>query len=465
MSIVHIALTEIVVSEDRQRKTFDEAELESLRESITDPRHGLYNPLLVRPRNDGKFTLVAGERRFRAISGITEPYKFGEATVQPGFVPALASHFQNDFDAMEAELFENVLRVNLTWQEQAAAISALHKIRTEKNPKHSAGMTAALISGTGKDYAPGTAYEKVNNAIFVSGFLDNPEVRKATTLKEGTKIASRIMEEEHLNRLKQIRDARVMEAAKEASMEKVEVDEQTPPKFDFLPPTSPKAPDGVFYAGDFRTHLDKIPDGTVQVVLTDPPYGMGVADFADGGRGTLKHEYSEEGFEDLYRALIESLDDKCTANAHVYIFCDIDFFHEAKQMFSEQWTVRRAPLIWSRGQMGKLADGGPTGYTRTYELILHARRGKRSLPEVCPDVIVVTEGMKEKIHAAQKPVPLYSKLIALSALPGELVWDPFAGSGTIFHAAKETMTKAIGMELNPKFATNIEMFLTGEPPF
>jgi DNA modification methylase len=51
-------------------------------------------------------------------------------------------------------------------------------------------------------------------------------------------------------------------------------------------------------------------------------------------------------------------------------------------------------------------------------------------------------------HAAQKPVALYRELLSRSCLPGQLVLDPFCGSGPIFPAAHELKVRATGIELD-----------------
>ena len=55
-------------------------------------------------------------------------------------------------------------------------------------------------------------------------------------------------------------------------------------------------------------------------------------------------------------------------------------------------------------------------------------------------------------HGAQKPVALYIDLLKRSVKPGDVVFDPFAGSGTIFPAAHQAKVKAIGIEMNPEYA-------------
>jgi len=110
--------------------------------------------------------------------------------------------------------------------------------------------------------------------------------------------------------------------------------------------------------------------------------------------------------------------------------------------------------------MGKLSEGTGQGYSRNYEVILFATRGSRPCSRVARDVIEITADAN-KIHAAQKPVELYKYLLAMSAIPGDTVLDAFAGSGTIFKAARELFLTPIGIELNPKFATYCRMALEG----
>jgi site-specific DNA-methyltransferase (adenine-specific) len=52
-------------------------------------------------------------------------------------------------------------------------------------------------------------------------------------------------------------------------------------------------------------------------------------------------------------------------------------------------------------------------------------------------------------HAAQKPVALLEDLLRRSALPGNVVCDPFCGSGSIFPAAHALKCRAVGVELDP----------------
>ncbi len=96
---------------DQPRKTFDRATLEELAESIV--RHGLLQPILVREYADGRYQIIAGERRFRAskIAGLAE-------------IPAIVLE-KDDKKAAEIALIENIQREDLNPIEEAMAYRAL----------------------------------------------------------------------------------------------------------------------------------------------------------------------------------------------------------------------------------------------------------------------------------------------------------------------------------------------------
>ena len=106
-----IALTEIVPNPRQPRGTFDQGALEELAHSLREV--GLLQPVLVRPRDDGRFELIAGERRYRAakLAGLDA-------------IPAVVRLTEDDQLLTEA-LVENVHRADLNALEEAAAYQQL----------------------------------------------------------------------------------------------------------------------------------------------------------------------------------------------------------------------------------------------------------------------------------------------------------------------------------------------------
>jgi len=495
MKIVPIG--SIKVPDSRQRTVFPEQEMEDLKQSILSQK-GLMCPILLRPNRSapGTYYLVAGERRLRAITGIDRNYTCGNETIPQGHVPAVVKEFSSDIEIMEAELHENVIRLDLSWQDKALAIDKLHKLKKLQDPRQTHFMTAALIDTSSsvekKGSAAPRALERVHQSILVAAHMDNPEVAKAGSLKDATKVVSRKLEREAIEKLRASAATRAAaneaarlaaaasEAEKQSALAAAVAAKDPVALVKALAATNPEESQVIekrqtfletisksncnLLRGDCRDHLPSIPDGSVNVVITDPPYGMGVEHFNDTGDSTLGHEYSESDFHEIHIALVQNLERMCAASAHVYVFCDLDYFPTLKGMFGPTWRVRRTPLIWSKGNTGNLADGVATGYRRSYEAILYATRGRRHCAELISDVITVPM-VKFNSLAAQKPPELYTTLLKMSAVPGDTILDAFAGSGTIFLAAKALpLITVIGIEKDPMFQGLCELAMQGKVP-
>lgn len=106
-----LPINEIIPNRDQPRKTFDEAALEELAQSIK--QHGVLQPLLVRPFPSGGYQLVAGERRWRAcrIAGLNK-------------VPVVIKEL-TDTETMEIAIIENLQREDLNPIEEAEGLQAL----------------------------------------------------------------------------------------------------------------------------------------------------------------------------------------------------------------------------------------------------------------------------------------------------------------------------------------------------
>ncbi len=424
MTVNYINMTAITTGE-RHRKKFSPRPLKDLEDSILLPM-GLLHPIIVRQVAPDEYALVVGERRLRAIRNIHDAEKsffFAGHEVDHEMIPCIvADPSLSDSDIYEAELDENIRREDLTWQERVSAISELHALRTKANPLHTFADTARELQ-TPAELEPGQLPPTTRprsthtaNSVLIAEHLHDEDVANAPSERDALRIITRKME--------------LLFAA------------ATPR------PTSPHT----LHYGDFQSiHFEA---GQFDTVITDPPYGVGVKHFGNAAR--LRHEYDEEDSEPLHQHLVELLTRSCAPDAHVFIFCDFDFFLTLKYMFTEYgWKVRRTPLIWSKGNMGHLPEGDVYGFKRSYELILVASRGDKSYKSLITDILH-SEAPRNKIHAAQKPIELYTALLQISTYAGEFVFDPFAGSGPIFAAATEVGAIATGCEISEKFITHME---------
>ena len=420
MKLIHIEA--IKVAPDRQRRTFDEGKLREFSEVIST--QGLLHPIILRVVGDDYY-LVAGERRLRAI---TDLYALGGQFMHDGevvranFIPYTLLSDLDPLAAEEAELSENIHRVDLSWQERAAAHSRLAALRTaQASLKGEQAPTVAAISLEVRGSSEGIHQENTRRELLVAKHLDNPAVAAAKTVDEAFKI---------------LRKAETQQQHRELG-----------------------ASVGRTFTADFHQVLNtdslawmqQAAEKQFDVILTDSPYGMGADTFGDsGGVAAGAHGYSDtpELYESILQVCEKELYRLAKDQAHMYWFCDLDKFIDTRERFrAAGWQVFRTPLIWYK-RAGMRAPWPEHGPQRKYEVILYAVKGKRPILKMLGDVLEYTADSNLG-HAAQKPVALLQDLLSRSALPGNIVFDPFAGSGTTLAAAHNMKCVTVSIELDP----------------
>lgn len=417
-------IARVTVAADRQRQSFDPVALLELSTSIRE--RGLFHALLVRP--DG--TLIAGERRLRAIREHLEPlghtFTYAGQPVPPGHVPTITLTTEDPLVLEEIELEENTVRKDLTWQELAQATARLHHLRDAQKVRATGGTARQTVAETAQEVrgsSIGSNQEATRQEIIVSEHLAIPEVAKAKTLADAMKV---IKKKEDL-----ARNARLASIIGETYSTESLYAEQ-----------------GSCLEVLTRTEWQ----GRFDVILTDPPYGMGAHEFGDAAGKLLgtEHHYDDsyESWLPLMKAFCQLTYTITKPQAHAYIFCDIDRFHELKGLMQAAgWYVFRTPLINVKNS-GRVPL--PTmGPRRQYEIALYAIKGDKPVTAILSDVIV-SSADEQLGHGAQKPVSLYTDLLKRSVRPGDWVLDAFSGSGTIFPAAFELKCFALGIEQNPE---------------
>ena len=421
-----IPLDKIEISPSRQRKEFKEVDLQELVSSIRDTAHGLLQPLVLRQGLAGGFVLVAGERRLRAIRDIYElggTFLHNDEMVRPGFVPYVTLGELSQLEAWEAELEENIRRVDLTWQERAAATASLMDLRRAQ--AEDAGTAPPTVGDVARELRPEQTREAAHDAtrkeLIVSRFLHDPEVRGASTVQEAFKVLKK-KEEGQRNRELAARIGATFTTSRHTMLNLDSIDwmAQTAERFD--------------------------------IILTDPPYGMGADAFDDSGKGVASAAHFYDDSQDSWRALIEQFAVQSwrvtKPDAHLYAFCDIGNFTEFRCLLQlAGWTVHRTPLVWHNPN-GFRAPWPEKGPQRKYELILYAVRGEKRCTALRGDVLEYRKDTATG-HPAQKPVNLLIDLLKRSARPEDLVLDPFAGSGSTLVACDELKLACTAIELDP----------------
>lgn len=424
MEINAFPASEILITSNRQRRVFSEESIVELAESIADL--GLIHPPVVRMEN-GKCYLVAGERRLKAISFVWmlgKQIRVGSQHYTEGIVPCILHSDLSPLDAFAIELDENIKREDLSIIDRATAISKLFELRSLQ--AEAAGVPKPTTESIAREVfnpSPGAPAhsERIHQSLMVARNAHVPEVKKAKTLTEAVKIIRR---NEELARSK----ALGIEVGKTFSSSLHLLKNEN--CLDWLSSCLPEIFD---------------------VVLTDPPYGMEAQEFSDsGGKAQGSHFYDDsyKSWRELMHQLFPLLVKAMKPNAHLYMFCDIDRFAQLKDMaYSAGLKPFRTPLIWVNPTANRVPwiTSGPQ---RKWQAILYCIKGSKSVNHIRPDVLTYLSDPNLN-HQAQKPVGLYEDLLSRSCSPGDLVLDPFCGTGTIFPAAHALKLRASGIEMDP----------------
>lgn len=181
--------------------------------------------------------------------------------------------------------------------------------------------------------------------------------------------------------------------------------------------------------------LRTLPDESVNLVVTDPPYESLEKHRAIGTTTRLKHSKASSNdwftvfpnarFEELYVELYRVL----ARDSHLYVFSDAETMFVAKPFAEKVGFKFWKPIVWDKRKIGMGYH-----YRSRYEFVLFFEKGKRKLNDLgVADIIEVSRIFKG--YPTEKPSAVSEVLVRQSTEPGDLVIDPFVGSGSTGVAA------------------------------
>ena len=199
--------------------------------------------------------------------------------------------------------------------------------------------------------------------------------------------------------------------------------------------------------GDSLTVLREMASESVDAIVTDPPYGINY--HTKGTGASIKNDKSPFIWflYDAFRVL------KSGSSGQGTIVCFTRW--DVQQVFIDAMKLAgfqvKSEVIWDKVLHG-MGDC-KAQFAPTHENIIFAVKGKFSFPGHRPNDLVRVSKLpsSQMIHPTEKPVGLLADLITAVTKPGDLILDPFAGSGSTLVAAKKTGRRFIGIELDDEY--------------
>lgn len=218
--------------------------------------------------------------------------------------------------------------------------------------------------------------------------------------------------------------------------------------------------DGItLYHGDCLDILPQLPAGSVDAVVTDPPYSSGTR--REGSKGLRKSMNRTTGDDDWFgsdcmtttgfiwtmRVVATQAKRLLCRGGHLLTFIDWRMSASLAAAIESADLRHLGLLVWD-----KVGFGMGAYFRNQHELILHFSHG-RTRPVFRRDMPNVLRHSRfmDSDHDTQKPVELLVDLITVVADRGEIILDPFIGSGTTAVACIKTGRKCIGIEISEQY--------------
>ena len=197
------------------------------------------------------------------------------------------------------------------------------------------------------------------------------------------------------------------------------------------------------YNMDCLMGLKSIPDKLIHLTCTDIPYG--VVNRESNGLRNLDKDKADIIEFDLHTVLSEICR---VTNGSIYIFCGTEQVSEIRRyLVSDGLTTRL--IIWEKTNPSPM--NGQYVWLSGVECCIYGKYKGATYNGYCENTVLRYSCSRNKLHPTQKPLELIKKLILQSSNEGDIVLDPFIGSGTTAIACINTNRNFIGFELDPTY--------------
>lgn len=390
----------------------DSGNIKELAESLNVS--GQLQPIICEHRED-KLYLLAGFRRLTAAA-----YLQGEnrsiRDLAPGHVNVILKEDLDPTERLLIEFEENKRRKNFTDAEEAIAISELKVALEGVNERKVSGKEMAKLLGYSKAHV--TMALEVASAVQKGG---KKELLKASSISGAYKSlqSSRKIEELQLKAATRVRAEGAYTNILCARAEEA---------------------------------ITRLPDGSMDFVNFDPPWGIGIDSYDRFEKYGTFDDSASTGIQ-MARDLIPELYRVLATDSYMVVWFGIQYYQFlVDEMQKAGFTVNPVPHLWIKpNKVGSQND--PTRTTlNCYEPFFEVRKGEPRMHKHAQKNILEYDmpvGI-DRIHFAQKSVPLLKDILERYSFGAMNVLDPTFGSGSFLMAAQDLGRNMYGFERDQK---------------
>jgi site-specific DNA-methyltransferase (adenine-specific) len=217
------------------------------------------------------------------------------------------------------------------------------------------------------------------------------------------------------------------------------------------------------YQQDCIEGFKALPNESVDLIFADPWYYPENQKTKNAFENDVFWEITEKWLKECLRVIKKT--------GHIFISFSSQKMAKFEFLLANLSAPLRSRIVWHyRNAGGRCADKGAFG--KTYEMIYHFGFGSElNFPDkwgeerfdVWTISIPQSNYKDKKFHPFQKPLALLKRVVELGSREGEIVLDPFMGSGTTAVASKMLNRKFIGFEIDPQWIKIAENRLSETP--
>lgn len=228
--------------------------------------------------------------------------------------------------------------------------------------------------------------------------------------------------------------------------------------------------------GDCFLKLREIPDNSIDLILTDPPYN--IAKYSTGNikfdwRSDINNDLAEWDLEPLNpNDLLSEFKRILSPKGNIFIFCSYNLIGEYHKVFDSQFDTFQF-MVWHK--TNPVPNFRKTSFLNSCELIVSCwnkghtwnftnQKDMHNFIEsgICMGSERIKDSTGKNLHPTQKPVSVLKKIIEIASNENDVVLDCFNGVGSTGDAALSLNRKYIGIEIDESYISATEKRLSNK---